>query len=60
MAPGYQVDELLLLQKKLAEAEAALGNIPPKPGDIDDLKRQLDEMQKKVDRLSQRNPGEPA
>jgi len=47
-------------ESQSAEAEAALGNIPPKPGDIDDLKRQLDEMQKKVDRLSQRNPGEPA
>jgi ubiquinone biosynthesis protein UbiJ len=26
----------------------------PKGGDIDDLKRQLDEMQKKVDRLSEK------
>jgi polyhydroxyalkanoate synthesis repressor PhaR len=37
-----------------AEANAAM---PQKTGDIDDLKRQLDEMQKKVDRLSERNPG---
>jgi polyhydroxyalkanoate synthesis repressor PhaR len=37
-----------------AEANAAM---PQKIGDIDDLKRQLDEMQKKVDRLSERNPG---
>ena len=29
----------------------------PKSGDIDDLKRQLDEMQKKVDRLSERGGG---
>ncbi len=28
-----------------------------KPGDIDDLKRQLDEMQKKVDRLSEKGSG---
>jgi polyhydroxyalkanoate synthesis repressor PhaR len=27
-----------------------------KPGDIDDLKRQLEEMQKKVDRLSEKGP----
>ena len=25
MAPGYQIDDLLILQKKLAEAEAELG-----------------------------------
>jgi len=32
------------------------GKTPGKPaGDIDDLKRQLDEMQKKVDRLSEKN-----
>ena len=30
---------------------------PPKSGDIDDLKRQLEEMQKKVDRLSERGGG---
>ncbi len=35
-----------------AEAEAAADKTPTKVGDIDDLKRQLDEMQKKVDRLS--------
>jgi polyhydroxyalkanoate synthesis repressor PhaR len=34
------------------EAEAEAGNTVPKSGDIDDLKRQLDEMQKKVDKLS--------
>jgi polyhydroxyalkanoate synthesis repressor PhaR len=40
------------------EAEAELGKMPAKPGgDIDDLKRQLDEMQRKVDRLSEKNSG---
>jgi polyhydroxyalkanoate synthesis repressor PhaR len=43
------------------EAEGEGAKTPAKPGakagDIDDLKRQLDEMQKKVDRLSERNPG---
>jgi len=35
------------------EPEAEAGKAPPaKGGDIDDLKRQLDEMQKKVDRLT--------
>jgi polyhydroxyalkanoate synthesis repressor PhaR len=33
------------------ETEAEPGKVPPKGGDIDDLKRQLDEMQKKIDRL---------
>jgi polyhydroxyalkanoate synthesis regulator protein len=28
---------------------------PPKGGDIDDLKRQLDEMQRKIDRLSDKD-----
>jgi polyhydroxyalkanoate synthesis repressor PhaR len=30
---------------------------PPKGGDIDDLKRQLDEMKRKVDRLTENEPG---
>jgi polyhydroxyalkanoate synthesis regulator protein len=34
------------------EAESEAGNIAPTSGDIDDLKRQLGEMQKKVDKLS--------
>jgi polyhydroxyalkanoate synthesis repressor PhaR len=34
------------------EVETEVGKSPPKTGDIDDLKRQLDEMQKKVDKLS--------
>jgi polyhydroxyalkanoate synthesis repressor PhaR len=33
------------------EAEVEPGKTPPKGGDIDDLKRQLDEMQRKIDRL---------
>jgi len=33
---------------------------PSKTGDIDDLKRQLDEMQRKVDRLSNKEPGSGA
>jgi polyhydroxyalkanoate synthesis repressor PhaR len=41
---------------QLGEGEAEAGKgIPGKPGgDIDDLKRQLEDMQKKVDRLSER------
>jgi polyhydroxyalkanoate synthesis repressor PhaR len=40
------------------EAEPEPGKVPAKPaGDIDDLKRQLDEMQRKVDRLSEKGPG---
>jgi polyhydroxyalkanoate synthesis repressor PhaR len=35
------------------EAAAEAEKTPPKAGDIDDLKRQLDEMQRKVDRLSE-------
>jgi polyhydroxyalkanoate synthesis repressor PhaR len=35
--------------------EAEPGTAPTKTGDIDDLKRQLDEMQRRVDRLSERN-----
>jgi polyhydroxyalkanoate synthesis regulator protein len=34
------------------ELETEPGKSAPKTGDIDDLKRQLDEMQKKVDKLS--------
>jgi polyhydroxyalkanoate synthesis repressor PhaR len=41
-----------------AEAEPGKAAPPAKPaGDIDDLKRQLDEMQRKVDRLSEKGPG---
>jgi polyhydroxyalkanoate synthesis regulator protein len=40
-------------------AEAEANKTPTKTGDIDDLKRQLDEMQKKVDRLSERGSGDP-
>jgi polyhydroxyalkanoate synthesis repressor PhaR len=40
------------------ESEAEAGKASPgKGGDIDDLKRQLEEMQKKVDRLSERGGG---
>jgi polyhydroxyalkanoate synthesis repressor PhaR len=39
------------------EAEVEANNTPPAVGDIDDLKRQLDEMQRKVERLSERNTG---
>jgi polyhydroxyalkanoate synthesis repressor PhaR len=39
------------------EAEAEPGKALPKTGDIDNLKRQLEEMQKKVDRLSERGSG---
>ena len=35
------------------ESPAEPEKTPPKAGDIDDLKRQLDEMQRKVDRLSE-------
>jgi polyhydroxyalkanoate synthesis repressor PhaR len=35
-----------------AEAAAAAEKTPQKTGDIDDLKRQLEDMQRKVDRLS--------
>src|SRR5271154_689118 len=40
-----------------AVSEADAAKMAPKTGDIDDLKRQLDEMQKKVDRLSDPKPG---
>jgi len=39
------------------EPEAEASKSPTKVGDIDDLRRQIDEMQKKVDRLSERNAG---
>jgi polyhydroxyalkanoate synthesis regulator protein len=35
------------------EAATEAEKTPPKAGDIDDLKRQLDEMKRKVDRLSE-------
>ena len=45
-------------ESQAAEAEAEAGKMHrPKTGDIDDLKRQLEEMQKKVDRLSERKTG---
>jgi polyhydroxyalkanoate synthesis repressor PhaR len=39
------------------EAAAEPGKPASKGGDIDDLKRQLEDMQKKVDRLSEKGPG---
>ncbi|HEX4409400.1 MAG TPA: polyhydroxyalkanoate synthesis repressor PhaR [Xanthobacteraceae bacterium] len=40
-----------------AEAAAEAAKMPTKPGgDIDDLKRQLEEMKHKVDRLSEKGP----
>jgi polyhydroxyalkanoate synthesis repressor PhaR len=36
------------------EAAAEMEKSPPKSGDIDDLKRQLDEMKQKVDRLTEK------
>jgi polyhydroxyalkanoate synthesis repressor PhaR len=39
-----------------AEAGAEPEKSPPKSGDIDDLKRQLDEMKLKVDRLAEKGP----
>jgi polyhydroxyalkanoate synthesis regulator protein len=48
-------------RRESQEAEAAeaaeAGKPPAKVGDIDDLKRQLDEMKKKVDRLSEGGSG---
>jgi len=38
-----------------AAAAAEAGKVPQKTGDIDDLKRQLEDMQRKVDRLSQKD-----
>ena len=40
-----------------AGAEAATA-MPTKTGDIDDLKRQLEEMQRKVDKLTEKNGGQ--
>jgi polyhydroxyalkanoate synthesis repressor PhaR len=40
-----------------AEAAAAPQKAPPRVGEIDDLKRQLDEMKQKVDRLTDKGPG---
>ncbi len=40
-----------------SEAAPELGKSPAKAGDIDELKRQLDEMQKKVDRLTEKGAG---
>ncbi len=39
-------------ESQSGEAAAEPEKSPPKAGDIDDLKRQLDEMRKKVDRLT--------
>jgi polyhydroxyalkanoate synthesis repressor PhaR len=38
-----------------AAAAAEVEKVPQKTGDIDDLKRQLEDMQRKVDRLSQKD-----
>ncbi len=38
-----------------AAAAAEAEKVPQKTGDIDDLKRQLEDMQRKVDRLSQKD-----
>jgi polyhydroxyalkanoate synthesis repressor PhaR len=49
--------------RRESQDEAAASELdkgPSKTGDIDDLKRQLDEMQKKVDRLSNKEPGSGA
>ena len=44
-------------RRESAEAEAEANKTPIKAGgDIDDLKRQLDDMQRKVDRLSEKGP----
>ena len=44
-------------EAQAGEAAAEPGKPASKTGDIDDLKRQLEEMQKKVDRLSEKGPG---
>ena len=44
-------------EAQASEAAAEPGKPASKTGDIDDLKRQLEEMQKKVDRLSEKGPG---
>jgi polyhydroxyalkanoate synthesis repressor PhaR len=45
-------------ESQSAEASAEPEKTPSKSGDIDDLKRQLEEMKQKVDRLSEKGPGE--
>jgi polyhydroxyalkanoate synthesis repressor PhaR len=45
-------------ESQSAEASAEAEKSPAKSGDIDDLKRQLDEMKRKVDRLTDKGPGE--
>jgi polyhydroxyalkanoate synthesis repressor PhaR len=49
-------------ESQAAEAAAEAGTTPTKTGDIDELKRQLDDMQRKVDRLSDKGPtsGDPS
>ncbi len=42
-------------REQSGEAAAEPEKSPPKAGDIDDLKRQLDEMQRKVDRLTEKD-----
>jgi polyhydroxyalkanoate synthesis repressor PhaR len=44
-------------EAQAGEAAAEPGKPASKTGDIDDLKRQLEEMQKKVDRLSEKGGG---
>ena len=44
-------------EAQASEAAAEPGKPASKGGDIDDLKRQLEEMQKKVDRLSEKGGG---
>ncbi len=44
-------------EAQTGEAAAEPGKPASKTGDIDDLKRQLEEMQKKVDRLSEKGGG---
>jgi polyhydroxyalkanoate synthesis repressor PhaR len=44
-------------EAQASEAAAEPGKPASKTGDIDDLKRQLEEMQKKVDRLSEKGGG---
>jgi len=44
-------------EAQAGEAAAEPGKPASKTGDIDDLKRQLEEMQKKVDRLSEKGAG---
>jgi polyhydroxyalkanoate synthesis repressor PhaR len=47
-------------RREAQDGEAASDAVTPMPmktGDIDDLKRQLDEMQRKVDKLTEKNGG---